>query len=220
MRGLPTGFLLWPGHGGRVCVRNRGYRFIIRDLGFDRGCAAMCINSTWINELLKDHGVDPVIFRKLKWNDLAAVCKSGRGRQIFEDLKPKNFWQMCDVVSLMYVKYDSVGNGQAYRKRWFKQYPILVEEDIYEFLLEEGFSQEEAMELTVFYKDHPEKKYRKDVRDMLELYDVPDDISSVILDAGRLPARENMIRELMKLIRLAAGVYVEQSVYRESKEVC
>ena len=65
---------------------------------------------------------------------------------------------MCDVVSLMYVKYDSVGNGQAYRKRWFKQYPILVEEDIYEFLLEEGFSQEEAMELTVFYKDHPEKK--------------------------------------------------------------
>ena len=153
-------------------MRNRGYRFIIRDLGFDRGCAAMCINSTWINELLKDHGVDPVIFRKLKWNDLAAVCKSGRGRQIFEDLKPKNFWQMCDVVSLMYVKYDSVGNGQAYRKRWFKQYPILVEEDIYEFLLEEGFSQEEAMELTVFYKDHPEKKYRKDVRVSVPVVDL------------------------------------------------
>jgi hypothetical protein len=122
-----------------IFVRNRGYRFIIRDLGFQSGYCALCINSTWINQLLSEEGVDPRDFRRLSWEDLAAVQTDERARELIEDLRPRNFWQMCDVVSLMYVKYDSVGNGQAYRKRWFKQYPILVEEDIYEFLLEEGF---------------------------------------------------------------------------------
>ncbi len=63
-------------------MRNRGYRFIIRDLGFGQGYMALCINSTWINELLRENGVDPRDFRRLSWEDLWEIQSSEKGRSV------------------------------------------------------------------------------------------------------------------------------------------
>ena len=200
-------------------MRNRGYRFIVRDLGFTNGSVAMCVNSTWINELLRANGIDPVIFRKLTWEDLVAAAGSERQRRVIADLRPRNFWQMCDTVSLMYTRYDSVDGTDAYMEPWFKHYPILVAEDIYEFMLDEGYSQEEAVELMEYCKDHIGDSDRSDLRDMLELYDVPDEISSVILDIRRLPSRERMIAELIKLLSRAAVELEHRPELKETKDI-
>ena len=200
-------------------MRNRGYRFIVRDLGFANGSVALCVNSTWINELLRANGIDPVIFRKLTWEDLVAAAGSECQRRVIADLRPRNFWQMCDTVSLMYTRYDSVDGTDAYLESWFKHYPILVAEDIYEFMLDEGYSQEEAVELMEYCKEHIDDCDRSELRDMLELYDVPDEISSVILDIRRLPSRERMIAELIKLISRAAVELERRPELKETKDI-
>lgn len=202
-------------------VRNRGYRFIIRDLGFNSGCTALCINASWINGLLGEHGVDPVTFRKLSWQDLAEAAGTGISRRILSDLRPAGFWQMCDAVSLLHADYAGSEKGMAYRNSWFKEYPILVEEDIYEILLDEGFSQEDAMEITLWYRQHGESCDRSELRDMLELYDVPADISRILMNAAHLPSREKMIAELMKLLKKSASLFERKQIsYRDSREVC
>ena len=200
-------------------MRNRGYRFIIRDLGFGHGCAVMCINAACINALLKEYGIDPVIFRKLTWEDLAEGLSSDRGRVILEEMRPRNFWQMCDAISLLYTRYYSAEPGMAYKERWFRKYPILVEEDIYEFMLEEGFSQEEALEFTEFCKDHIQDTDKRDLRDMIELYDLPDEMAEVLMDIKLLPTRQRMIEELMAVIVRAVSITRREVNIRESREV-
>ena len=184
-------------------MRNRGYRFIIRDLGFGQGYMALCINSTWINELLKEAGVDPGDFRRLSWEDLWEIQSSDRARSIMEELRPGNFWQMCDAVTMLHAKYGV--RGRVYRERWFKRYPLLVIEDVYELLLEEGFSNKEALEITEFYEMQQGDPDRTELRDFLELYDVPDGLSEAIMACRSIPKREVMIRETLRQIAKAVN---------------
>ncbi|MCR5250285.1 MAG: hypothetical protein K6E50_06750 [Lachnospiraceae bacterium] len=189
-------------------MRNRGYRFIIRDLGFQSGYCALCINSTWINELLIEAGVDPRDFRRLSWEDLCRVQTSERARSIMEELRPGNFWQMCDAVTMLHAKYDV--RGRVYRERWFKRYPLLVIEDIYELLLEEGFADKEALEITEFFEEQSKCYDWRELRDFLELYDVPEGLSEALLCCRYLPKREHMIREVLKHIARANVLVTEQ----------
>ena len=179
-------------------MRDRGYRFIIRDLGFRQGCCALCINSTWINQLLLDNEVDPRIFRKLTWEDLCAVQTSGRARSVLEELRPRNFWQMCDAITMLYAKYET--RGRVYKEPWFKRYPVLVVEDVYELLLEEGFSTKEALEITEFFDTQQSDADRTELRDFLELYDVPDGLSEALMSCRSIPRRERMIQETLHQI--------------------
>ena len=189
-------------------VRNRGYRFIIRDLGFGQGYMALCINSTWINELLKEAGVDPGDFRRLSWEDLWEIQSSDRARSIIEELRPVNFWQMCDAVTMLHAKYGV--RGRVYRERWFKRYPLLVIEDVYELLLEEGFSNKEALEITEFFEDQNGSGDIRELRDFLELYDVPEGLSEALLCCRRLPRREQMIKEALRHISRANALVSER----------
>ncbi len=182
-------------------MRNRGYRFILRDLGFQQGCCALCINATWINQLLYEAGVDPRDFRKLTWEDLYAVQNSERAKSVLEELRPKNFWQMCDAFTVLNAKYET--RGRVYKERWFRRYPVLVIEDIYELLLEEGFSNKEALEVAEFYETQQSDSDRIELRDFLELYDVPDGLSDAIMSCRMIPKRDQMIRETVRQITKA-----------------
>ena len=184
-------------------MRNRGYRFVLRDLGFQQGCAALCINSTWINQLLYEAGVDPREFRKLTWEDLYNVQNSERAKTVLEELRPKNFWQMCDAFTVLYAKYET--RGRVYKERWFKRYPVLVIEDIYELLLEEGFSNKEALEIAEFYEAQQNDHDKTELRDFLELYDVPEGLSEAIMSCRAIPKRDQMIREALRQIAKAAN---------------
>ena len=201
----PTGHVQ---RGLEIFVRNRGYRFIIRDLGFQSGYCALCINSTWINQLLSEEGVDPRDFRRLSWEDLAAVQTDERARELIEDLRPRNFWQMCDVVTMLHADYDL--DVEVYRARWFKRYPLLVIEDIYELLLEEGFYDKEALEITEFFEEQSSNPDWRELRDFLELYDVPEELSEALLCCNHLPRREEMIREVLKHIVKANALVIER----------
>ena len=184
-------------------MRNRGYRFILRDLGFQQGCAALCINATWINQLLYEAGVDPREFRKLTWEDLYNVQTSERAKTVLEELRPKNFWQMCDAFTVLNAKYEA--RGRVYKERWFKRYPVLVIEDIYELLLDEGFSNKEALEIAEFYEAQQNDRDRTELRDFLELYDVPEELSEAIMSCRAIPKRDQMIRETLRQIAKAAN---------------
>ena len=70
-----------------------------------------------------------------------------------------------------------------------------------------------------YCKDHIGDSDRSDLRDMLELYDVPDEISSVILDIRRLPSRERMIAELIKLLSRAAVELEHRPELKETKDI-
>ncbi|MBR3524454.1 MAG: hypothetical protein IKO11_01280 [Lachnospiraceae bacterium] len=60
--------------------------------------------------------MDPRDFRRLSWEDLAAVQTDERARELIEDLRPRNFWQMCDVVTMLHADYDL--DVEVYRARW------------------------------------------------------------------------------------------------------
>ncbi len=184
-------------HNGEKFVRNRGYRFILKDLGYQQARCALCINSTWINQLLLDYGIEPKIFRKMSWESLYGVQSSDLTRQILKELRPTNFWQMCDAVALPFARYESFDKGQVFRAPWFRKYPILVIEDVYEILLEEGYSQMEALEITDCFAEHNGRDDRRDLRDLLELYDVNATLCHILLDCRMLPPREHVIRELI-----------------------
>ena len=178
-------------------MRNRGYRFILRDLGYQQARCALCINSTWINQLLLDYGIEPRTFRKMTWEDLYDVQSTDLMRRILKELRPRNFWQMCDAVSLPFARYDSFEKGQVFRAPWFRKYPILVIEDVYEILLDEGYSQMEALEITDCFVEHNGMEDRRDLRDLLELYDVNDTLINILLDCRMLPPREHVIHEMI-----------------------
>ena len=188
---------------GRESVRNRGYRFILRDLGFQQGYCALCINATWINQLLYEAGIDLREFRKLTWEGLYAVQNSDRAKSVLEEMRPKNFWQMCDAFTVLNAKYET--RGRVYKERWFRRYPVLVIEDIYELLLEEGFSNKEALEIAEFYEMQQGDPDRTELRDFLELYDVPDGLSEAIMSCRSIPKRELMIRETLRQIAKAVN---------------
>ncbi len=191
-------------------MRNRGYRFIIRNFGFQQGRCALCINSTWINHLLEEHGIDLRIFRRMTWEDLSDIQASEKARNILEELRPRNFWQMCDALTLCYTRYEWEGKTPIYQESWFAQYPVMVIEDVYEILLDEGYSQVDALEITDFFAAQHTKKDRRELRDLLELYDVPEDLSRVLLACRRIGNREQSIRMLMsQLVKVPA--LVEQS---------
>ena len=148
-------------------------------------------------------GVDPVEFRKLTWEDLYAVQTSERAKVVLEELRPKNFWQMCDAFTVLNAKYET--RGRVYKERWFRRYPVLVIEDIYELLLEEGFSNKEALEIAEFYEMQQGDPDNTELRDFLELYDVPDGLSEAVMACRTIPKREQMIRETMRQIAKAVN---------------
>ncbi len=116
---------------------------------------------------------------------------------------------MCDAVSILHAKYSV--RGRVYRERWFKRYPLLVIEDVYELLLEEGFSNKEALEITEFFEDQNGCSDRRELRDFLELYDVPEALSEALLCCRRLPRREQMIKEVLRHIAKANALVSERS---------
>ena len=158
--------------------------------------------------MLSEEGVDPRDFRRLSWEDLVAVQTGERARDLMEELRPRNFWQMCDVVTMLHADYDL--DCEVYRARWFKRYPLLVIEDIYELLLEEGFSDKEALEITEFFEEQSSNPDWRELRDFLELYDVPEELSEALLCCNHLPRREEMIREVLKHIVKANALVIER----------
>ncbi len=188
-------------------MRNRGYRFIIRDLGIEQGFCALCINSTWINKLLEENDIDPRLFRKLRWEDLQKAVSDERLREVIEDLRPSNFWQMCDAISMEYARYNI--EGRIYQQPWFRKYPILVLEDIYELLLDEGFGNQEALDIMQCFEEECGKDDKRALRDILELYDVPVGIAAVMMRCRWLPRREVMMGELLSCLKKAGALVSE-----------
>ena len=86
-------------------------------------------------------------------------------------------------------------------------------------MLEEGFSQDEALEFTEFCKDHIQDTDKRDLRDMIELYDLPDEMAEVLMDIKLLPTRQRMIEELIAVIVRAVSITRREVNIRESREV-
>lgn len=178
-------------------MRNRGYKFIINDN--DTGYWILCINATWINHLLRDRGIEPRDFRAITWRELAMNTRSLKIRELMCTLKPKNFWQMCDVIALSKSSYDD-DNMPVYRQRWFTRYPMFTVEDIYEILLEYGFSQEDALRISMVVKRGEDSLDDISIRDFIELYDVPEEIEKVILRCNKLVSRSEVINDLVDIV--------------------
>ncbi len=185
-------------------VRNRGYRFIIRELGVEQGFCALCINSTWINRLLEENDIDLRLFRKLTWEDLQQAVVSETAKTAVGEMKPFGFWQMCDAISVEYASYNI--QGKVYRQPWFRKYPILVLEDIYEILLDEGYGNQEALEVMQYFEEECGRDDKRALRDILELYDVPPSLSAVLMRCRWLPRREEMMGELMSCLKKASAL--------------
>lgn len=184
------------GRHGENFVRNRGYKFIINEN--ETGYWILCINATWINHLLRDRGIEPRNFRALNWRDIASAAKTDKLRQLTATLRPANFWQMCDVIALSESEYDD-DCMPVYRQRWFTRYPIFTVEDVYELLLENGFTQEDALRVTMVVKRGEESLDGVSLRDFLELYDVPEDLEKVILRCRKLVSRHYVIDRLTSM---------------------
>ena len=185
-------------------MRNRGYRFIIRELGIEQGFCALCINSTWINRLLEENDIDPRLFRKLTWEDLQKAVVSETAKDAIAELKPMGFWQMCDAISVEYAGYSI--RGKIYRQPWYRKYPILVLEDIYEILLDEGYGNQEALDVMQCFEEECSKEDKRALRDFLELYDVPASLTAVLMRCKWLPRREDMMGELLSCLKKASAL--------------
>ena len=104
----------------RIFVRNRGYKFVIKCS--DEGYWLLCINATWINQMLKERGVRPKDFRKLSYDDIARAAQTEIQKRLFLEIRPNNFWQMCDTIALSCARYKC---PKAYRQEWFLNNPCL-----------------------------------------------------------------------------------------------
>lgn len=181
-------------------MRNRGYKYIIKKSS--EGYLLMCVNAVWINQLLKDRGLRPKDFRQLSWKDIARVQESSLGRRLFSELKPIDFWQMVDTVSLKYASYVLEPGKNLSEQEWFIKYPLFAIEDVYELLLECGLSQEDAlriMEVTSRGQCGAKLKWQE----FVELYDVPEGLMEALSRCSYLPPREKMVNALLDDIALA-----------------
>ena len=176
---------------GEKLVRNRGYKFIInRD---QIGYWMLCINPTWINDILRDKNIDPRGLRSISWKEMAQQMTDRYSRELFMKLQPKNFWQMCDVFALTMSEYVEDYKMPVYKQKWFSRYPIFAAEDVYELLLEEGMEQEDALRITEVVRRGRCTIQEVSVRDFLELYDVPDQLIEAIRSCEFLADRQSVI---------------------------
>lgn len=179
-------------------MRNRGYKYIIKCS--DEGYWLLCINATWINQMLRDRGIKPKEFRSLTYKDLAAVMMNGSKRELFLSLQPQNFWQMCDALALSTAQYDG---AEAYKQEWFWKTPIFTLEDVYEHLMEEDFQQEDAIRVMEFAHRGRCHTLSLNREEFLQLYDVPQHVQEALAFCKHLPRRELVVLELLDIIECA-----------------
>lgn len=191
-------------------MRNRGYKYIIKKNNI--GYLFLCINATWINQMLRDRGVKPRDFKKLTWEDIANVQTDARRKRFFETLKPKSFWEMCDTLSLSYVEYEldepktvrSKLYTKFYEKEWFIKNPVFTQEDIFEILMERGFQQEDALRVMEVVRHGKCCTLKLSPDEFMQLYDVPEDLYNVIKRCKYIPPREKVLNNLLDCIERAA----------------
>lgn len=198
----PCGFVF--SHRGERTVRNRGYKYMINS--GSHGYLLLCVNATWINLMLKEKGIVPRDFRALSYQDIASAIPSDYTRALFMTLKPKNFWQMCDVLALSMATYDEKDIRKIYRSKWFVKYPLFTKEDVFEHLMEADFQQEDAIRVMEFVRRGKCKTLKLGRREFLELYNVPEALEEAILHCRTLPSRKEIIDVMIEIIGAALAV--------------
>ncbi len=181
---------------GRV-VRNRGYKYIIKS--DENGFWMLCVNPTWINELLRERGIEPRIFRSLSWEDIAVNIEDEKIRDLFYILRPTNFWNMCDVVALSMSTYN-VEDEDVFWQNWFIKYPMFTLEDVYEILTDEGVCREDALRVTEVIRKGGKTEQSISLREFVELYDVPERLCGAVCKCGRLVSREKAIEAFLDIL--------------------
>lgn len=187
-------------------MRNRGYKFIINRN--ECGYWMLCINPTWINDMLRSNGIDPKMFRSISWQEIAATLKDRYAKELFVRLRPSNFWQMCDVYALSMSEYTYDFETPIYSQSWFSTYPIFTAEDVYELLRDEGLEQEEALRVTEAVRKGKTSIQGISILEYLELYDVDDRLIDAICQCEFLADRQDAI----------AGVVETAKIILEAKE--
>lgn len=182
-------------------MRNRGYKFIInRDS--DLGYWMLCINPTWINDMLKSRGIEPKLFRSISWKEIATQMTDRYSRELFCKLQPKNFWQMCDVFALTMSEYIDDYRMPVYEQSWFSKYPVFTAEDVYELLTDEGMEQEDALRIAEVVRKGRCTIMDLSMREYLELYDVPDGLIDAITACELLADRQDVINGLLDVAKI------------------
>ncbi len=181
-------------------MRNRGYKYIIKS-GHE-GYWLFCVNAIWINQLLREHSIRPKDFRQLTWQDLAEAQDTAFGRRLFLELKPRNFWQMADTLSLKYASYDLEKGSHLCEQDWFLRYPLFAQEDVYELLRDSGLRQEDAIRIMEVVRRGQCSNDLK-WREFIELYDVPEGMVEAFSRCIYLPPREKVVTDLLDFISLA-----------------
>lgn len=205
-------------------MRNRGYKYIIKQNSL--GYLFLCINATWINHMLRERGINPSDFRKLTYEDIAAVQTDNRKKSLFTRLKPKSFWEMSDTLALFYAEYDlssesvneskdKKNNIKLHEEEWFIKHPVFTQEDIYELLLEKGMEQEDALRVMEVVRRGRCCTLKLSHDEFMQLYDVPEEVYSVIKKCKYVPPREKVIQSLLDSIERA--VYIKKLSETDSK---
>lgn len=176
-------------------MRNRGYKFIINRN--ECGYWMLCINPTWINDMLRSNGIDPKLFRSISWHEIASVTKDRYAKELFVKLQPANFWQMCDVYALSMSEYTYDFETPIYNQSWFSTYPIFTAEDVYELLRDDGMEQEEALRVTEAVRKGKTSIQGISILEYLELYDVDDRLIDAICQCEFLADRQEAIAGLV-----------------------
>ena len=176
-------------------MRNRGYKFIINRN--ECGYWMLCINPTWINDMLRSNGIDPKLFRSISWQEIASVTKDRYAKELFVKLQPANFWQMCDVYALSMSEYTYDFETPIYNQSWFSTYPIFTAEDVYELLRDDGMEQEEALRVTEAVRKGKTSIQGISILEYLELYDVDDRLIDAICQCEFLADRQEAITGLV-----------------------
>lgn len=179
---------------GSFFVRNRGYKYIINNN--DSGFLLFCINGPWINQMLKDRGIEPRLFRALNWRDIAKAQPDMETAILFERLRPSNFWEMCDVFALAASSYDK-DFQPVYERDWFIRYPIFTKEDVYEILSDQGIDKSDAIKISEIMGRGRFTSLEVSFRDFIELCDVPEDIEEALLSCKKLSSREDAVNRLL-----------------------
>lgn len=196
-------------------MRNRGYKYIIKNS--EEGFWLLCINATWINHMLKERGIRPKDFRKLTWEDLASVQNTEVRRKLFMQLKPANFWQMCDTLALSYAEYETEGHRQVFQEDWFYKYPLFTLEDIYEILMEKDFQQEDAIRVMEVVRRGKCCMLKLGKEEFMQLYDVPEEMIKAMNRCKYLPQREKVVYALLDSVERAIHNKKEKNKKEESR---
>lgn len=201
-------------------MRNRGYKYVIKCS--EEGYWLLCINATWINQMLRDRGIKPKDFRRLTYEDLAKVQETKELGYLFLELRPRNFWQMCDTVALSLAKYKNDDKkdfkGRAYKQSWFLKYPMFSCEDAYEHLMDAGFQQEDALRVMEFVRRGRCQTLSLTRDEFLQLYDVPEEMQEAFSYCLYLPRREEVVERLLDSVEKAMALVKSQENYEETEQ--